>query len=92
MATISQEIDSVAAKPKKKFVMPDTYVLVVGIIVFMVAMTYIIPAGTYDFAKDGKTIVPTSFHFVKSNPAGISEFLNSFFKGMQSGATTIFLV
>ncbi|MEL7568620.1 MAG: Na+/H+ antiporter NhaC family protein [Dehalobacterium sp.] len=77
---------------KKKFVMPDTYVIIIILIIFMVAMTYIIPAGTYDYAKDGKTIIADSFHFVDRNPAGLSDFLNSFFKGMQQGASTIFLV
>lgn len=77
---------------KKKFVMPDTYVLVIFILLFMVAMTYVIPAGTYDYAEGSKAIVPDSFHFVDSKPATVSDFLNSFFNGMQKGSTTIFLV
>ena len=76
----------------RKFEFPDTYVIVIILILLVIALTYILPAGTYDFAEDGKTVLPGTYHYVEDNPAGIGEFLNSFFKGMQKGSTTIFLV
>ena len=58
----------------------------------MILLTYILPAGTYDFAEDGKTVIPGTYHHVESNPAGIMDFFNCFFKGMSKGSGTIFLI
>lgn len=77
---------------KNKFVMPDTYVIIVFLILLIIALTYILPAGTYDFAADNRTVIAGTYHRVDQNPAGIGDFFNSFFKGMQRGATTIFVV
>ena len=35
------------------------------------------PAGTYDFAEDGKTVIPGTYHHVESNPAGIMDFFTA---------------
>lgn len=75
---------------KKKFQMPDTYVIIVCLIIFMIILTWLIPAGTYDL--DGKTVIPGTYKQVESNPAGVVDFLESFYLGMQKGSTTIFLV
>ncbi len=79
-------------KEKKKFKMPDTYVLIVMLIIIMCLLTHVIPAGQYDVVEGTKMVVAGSYHHVDSNPAGIADFLNSFMGGLQSGATTIFLV
>lgn len=77
-------------KTKKKITMPDTYVIIVCLIVFMIILTWILPAGTFDM--DGKKVIAGTYHNVEKNPAGIGTFLDSFYKGFQKGATTIFLV
>lgn len=79
-------------KLKKGFAMPDTYVIIVGLIVIMIILTHILPAGQYDYSEDGKTVVAGTYHEVESNPAGLSEFLNAFYNGLSKGASTIFLV
>lgn len=76
----------------KKIAMPDTYVLIVMLIIIMCIMTYIIPSGKYDFVEGTKMVVPGSYHSVEQNPAGIGDFLGSFLAGMKNGSTTIFIV
>lgn len=71
--------------------MPDTYVIIVILMIAICILTYIIPAGQYEVMED-KTVVPKSFHFVEGKPAGVVTFFESFFKGMQSGSGTIFLM
>ena len=56
---------------KKGFKMPHAYVIIVIMLIIVSAMTYVIPAGTYDRVKNaaGITMVnPASFKFVASNP------------------------
>ena len=76
----------------KKSRMPDTYVITTVIIVLMIALTWIIPAGTYDYAEDGKTVIAGTYHEVERNGQGIMDFLNSFLAGMNKTANTIFVV
>ena len=57
---------------KKKFSLPSTPVLLFLIIVIVMIMTYVIPAGTYDRVVDevsGRTVVdPNSFQYVEQSP------------------------
>lgn len=53
-------------KKKKGFKLPDTYVLVAIMLIVMAALTYIVPAGTYDMVTSeatGKQVVDRSFIF-----------------------------
>ncbi len=77
---------------KKKLQMPDTYVIVVGLIVLMIILTWIIPAGQFDYSEDGKTVIAGTYHAVEANPQGLWDFLNSFFNGMKKGVNTMFVV
>lgn len=77
-------------KQKKKFVMPDTYVIVFGLIILTIILTWIIPAGKFDM--DGKKVLAGTFHLTEKNPAGIGQLLSSVYDGMTKGASTIFLV
>ncbi|MDR1708747.1 MAG: hypothetical protein LBS70_03415 [Candidatus Accumulibacter sp.] len=77
---------------KKKFVMPDTYVIVFALIVLVCLLSYVIPAGSYDLVKGSRAIDPNSFHFLAQKPATLADFLNSFFDGLNQGRNTIFLV
>lgn len=79
------------AQAKQSFKMPDTIVILVAMLVIACLLTYILPAGTFDFAKDGKTVIPGTYHYVEKNPAGIVEFLEAFYKGMSKGASIIFI-
>ncbi len=84
------------SKEKKPFKLPDTYVLVAIMLIVMAALTYIIPAGTYDMVKDevtGKDLVDaTSFHFIERTPTTILQFLMAFYTGLNKNYSTIFFV
>ena len=79
-------------KTKKKFSMPDTYVIVFCFLIFACLLTYILPAGQFNTIEGSRAIDPDSFHLVDKNPAGIKAFLGAFFTGMINGRETIFLV
>lgn len=85
-------MNSKAKKQRRHINMPGTYVILTALIIIACVLTYIIPAGTYDFAEDGRTVIPGTYHQVEQNPSGIMGFFNSFFKGMSNGAATIFLI
>lgn len=78
------------AQPKKASRFPDSYVIVTAIMVIMVILTWIIPAGTYDFAEDGKTVLAGTFHTVERNGQGVWDFFQAFLTGMKNTANTIF--
>lgn len=70
---------------KKHLKMPDTIVILVIMLAVICLLTFILPAGTYDYAEDGKTVIAGTYHEVERNPAGIVEFLEAFYKGMTQG-------
>lgn len=84
------------AKKKKRFKVPNTYVLLLYVIVFAAILTYILPAGVYDTFKDaatGKTLVKAgTFHFIENTPVNLFDAIMAITKGMKKGATIIFSV
>lgn len=79
---------------KKKWQMPDTYVIVFLVLVIAVAATYIVPAGLFDREEvDGVTrVVPGSFTAAEQVPAGIMDIFLAIQTGMVESADLIFLV
>lgn len=58
-------------KEKKPFKMPHTFVIIISIILFVTAMTWLIPAGGYVRYKNAagiEVIDPTQFSFVERTP------------------------
>lgn len=81
----------------KKFLkVPHTYVLLVILMLTAVVLSYIIPAGAFDRAKDaasGKTlVVPGSFHLVESHPVTLWQIPVFIFKGLLDASDIIFFV
>lgn len=68
-------------KTVKKMKVPHTFIIIFALIVAAVILTWIIPAGMYDFVKNasGKKVVdPATFHYVKSpgvNPLKIPLYI-----------------
>ena len=64
------------------FKVPHTYVIIFYIVLAVSALTYLIPAGSFDRAKDpvsGKTVILVeSFHYVDPNPATFVDIMSSF--------------
>lgn len=58
-------------KEKKPFKMPHTFVIIISIILFVTAMTWLIPAGEYVRYKNAagiEVIDPTQFSFMERTP------------------------
>ncbi|KGX86352.1 YfcC family protein [Pontibacillus litoralis] len=79
---------------KRKWVMPDAYVILFFILFLVACATYIVPAGTFERVTqdDVTTVIPGSFEYVQSNPTGIMELFRSIQEGMVQSASLIFLV
>ena len=76
----------------KKFKMPDTYVLLLFFILCSALLTYIMPAGTYEFFPDTKNIDPNSFHHIENTPVNLFYAFQSITEGMIKSASIIFTV
>ena len=65
----------------KTFHVPNTFIILMGLILIIGILTYFIPAGTYDRYYDevtGREIVdPNSFHEVEKNPMTIVQYFTS---------------
>lgn len=81
---------------KKKFNMPDTYVLIVLFVVLAAVLTYVLPAGEYLSNFDegtGQTVVDaSSYHAVEASPINLLEALMAIPQGMMQSGSIIFLV
>ena len=54
-------------KKKKKFAVPNVFIILFGIILVCSILSYIIPAGTYEMMDlDGRSVVdPDSYHNIE---------------------------
>ncbi len=80
---------------KSKLAMPHVYLLIIMLIVLAGILTYIIPAGVYDYVEvDGKQVIdPNSFHYLEeSTPVGIWSIITSIPGGLMKQASIIFMV
>lgn len=76
--------------------MPHTYVILTIILLTVVALTYLIPAGEYDRVLDpvsGKMVVlPESFHFTEGIRPGFFDIFLALQRGYVSAANILFLI
>lgn len=74
---------------QKKF--PDAITIIIFIMLVFIALTWIIPAGEYDYKSfNGRDIVvPESYHQVEAEPQGLFAFLTAPIKGFISAAQII---
>lgn len=76
--------------------MPHTYVLLTGILLCVVVMTYLIPAGAYDRVLDtasGRMVVlPDSFHYIEGKRPGLFGVFLALQRGYVSAADIMFLI
>lgn len=94
MSEAAKKIKKTEPSPevKKKFKMPDTYVLLLFFILGAALLTYIMPAGTYEFFPDTKNIDPNSFHLIDRTPVNLFYAFQSISEGMIKSASIIFTV
>nr|WP_241635717.1 YfcC family protein [Fusobacterium gastrosuis] len=81
---------------KKKFSFPDTYVIIVIMMIVAVALTWIIPAGEFERVKDAVSkqniVVQGTFKYIESNPVSFLKVPNYIMKGLTKASSIIFLV
>jgi len=81
---------------KKKFTLPHTLIIMVIILLFACALTWIIPAGTYDYVEvDGRKIVdPDTFHYIERSgvsPLSLPMYLvKGFASSIEMGVMILF--
>ena len=89
------------AKVKKKIKLPNTYVIVAGIVLLMAILSWVIPPGTYDYEKidvngSMRTVaIDGTFHYIdksETSPTGPFGYFTSFYKGCISAADIIFVI
>ncbi len=82
-------------KKKKKFEVPNVYIIIMGIAFISMLMTYIIPAGSYDrvINENGTEVVdPSTFHLTEPNPQNLFDFFSSFHTGLTEMSGIIFFL
>ena len=76
--------------------MPHTYVILTGILLCVVVMTYLIPAGEYDRVMDAASgrmvVLPDSFHFIEGIRPGLFDIFLALQRGYVSAADILFLI
>lgn len=86
--------NNVDSEPKaSKF--PDAFGLLLVLAVICVALTYIIPAGTFDMITTeigAQAIDPSSFHYIDQTPVGLLGFLKSIPQGLVQSAEIVFFI
>ncbi len=83
-------------KQKKKFSMPHTFIIIGIILVFVTALTYIVPAGSYERYEDPVTgymvIDSESFEFIEQTPVSPFGMFMAIGDGMVDSAQIIFFI
>lgn len=78
------------------FKMPHTYVILTIILLAVVVLCYLIPAGEYDRVMDpvsGKTVVlPDSFHYTQGKQPGLFDIFLALQRGYVDAADILFLI
>ena len=76
--------------------MPHTYVLLSMILLTVVLLTYVIPAGSYDYVLDessGKmVVVPESYHYTQGKQPGFFDIFLSVQRGYVDASNILFLI
>ena len=73
--------DNEPEKGKKKFKMPNTYVILFGVICFIAVLSWFVPGGAYELNANGDAISGT-YHLVESNPQGLWDVFMAPITGM----------
>jgi len=85
------------APVKKKFKMPDIYIVLVIFILLVAAFTYIIPAGQYEretiqTAHGTQTmVVKDTYHTIEQHPVGFMDLVTAIPDGLKRAAGIVFL-
>ncbi|WP_342539039.1 Na+/H+ antiporter NhaC family protein [Sporosarcina sp. FSL K6-1540] len=81
-------------KVKRKWEMPDTYVILFLVLLLAVIATYITPAGSFDREEVNgiERVIPNTYSEVENNSAGLMDIFLALQSGMVQSGSLIFLV
>lgn len=83
--------------PRKKFKMPDIYIVLAVFILFVALLTYIIPAGQYEREKvvtshgEQVLVVAGTYHQIEQHPVGFMDLISAIPDGLKRAAGIVFL-
>ena len=81
---------------KKKFVFPNTYVIIILMMIVAVLLTWIIPSGEFERVKDEVSkqsiIIPRTFKYIENNPISFLQIPVYIMKGLAKASDIVFLV
>ena len=79
---------------KRRFAMPDAFIIIFGIAFLSAIATYIVPAGSYEREEVGgiTQAIPDSFSFTESNPTSLLDLFLAIQQGMIESGNIIFLI
>ncbi|KOS66264.1 membrane protein [Lysinibacillus contaminans] len=81
-------------KKKKRFLMPDAFIIIFGIIVLSAIATYLVPSGSFERTEiDGRQVViDGTYATTEANPSSIMDIFIAIHRGMVDSADLIFMV
>jgi len=81
---------------KKKFVFPNTYVIIILMMIVAVLLTWVIPSGEFERVKDEVSkqsiIIPGTFKYIENNPISFLQIPVYIMKGLAKASDIVFLV
>lgn len=81
---------------KKKFIFPNTYVIIILMMIVAVLLTWIIPSGEFERVKDEVSkqsiIIPGTFKYIENNPISLFKIPVYIMKGLAKASDIVFLV
>lgn len=89
-------MDESRTRRLRKIPFPDTYVLIICLMLLAVVLTHLIPAGTFDRVLDSETgremVQPGTYHTVEQTPVGLGQFFMAIPTGLLKNAITVFFI
>lgn len=88
-------------KEKRRLPMPDTYLIVAGVVLLAALLSWVIPPGAYEYQQidiNGtirSVAIDGTFHYLdpsEANPTGFLDFFRSLYKGCVEAADVIFMI
>ena len=81
-------------KKKSLLRVPHTYVILFGLVVLLAALSYVVPASTYDMMTvgDREVVNPDTYHLVQSSPVTLMELLTSLPRGLTEASEIVFFI
>ncbi|MDN2695870.1 YfcC family protein [Janthinobacterium sp. SUN073] len=77
--------------PMRKFKLPNTFVLLCGILAMIALATWLVPGGKFDtqLVNGKQLIIPGTFHYVDNKPQGLAALMMAPIKGFVDASLII---